>query len=474
MSTVACSLELASIENDPALFHLFNVRDKSKTPGSSNEPKIEGDEEGDLPGIAMIFYCDIIPIKWYSLNPVKFEPSGSETIKYTPGVGYDYLCYSYHKTHIPPVWVLPAHADEYQIAWCYDSAYQITTSSNFVVDDIVIDQLDPHGIIAYYETNLEPGEEFAHERDTGNSQKLINWDVVHPGMTVQAPYPFFYSRRSETAFPLFRLTSLAKIGHTFNVNLAISRLLRMRRRINDTWVNIPDVNFSVLGGVNPLTHIAVPELWGCFGKIAAEEVEFNECDRPVETAYIENIVALDGLNTHNYRQSDSRDLSHPGLVKAMWWMAHNETAGAYNNHGNYSSDIHDLMAGGIPIVRNTLRYGSSNYKFKEMDSSHFIGPLVRHHFPRCPRRPGVMAYPFCYRVNAIGIDVGARFDKLAAMLAVDLADPNNMSTTASLPGNDGAGQSHVEQPSFKLTCRLLVMRELQIYWRKTPPLAITI
>jgi len=477
------SLELTAITDDARLKYWFEIKPKPPKPKAKSNPagnkadtssaqggddEYEDDEE--LEGINMIFYSDILPIKWYSLNPRKFETVPSETeMKFSIASGFDYLCYSYTKINIPPLWVKDEYAGRYRFAWCYDLGYRIMPEATFIVDDVELDYLNVDAIIAYNEHFVDTNE--SYQRDVGNIPELVDWSSEHAGTTIQPPQPWFYGRRSETAFPLFRMNSVATCHHKYQLDNHISHLLRMQEMVNGTWVDI-HVDISVLSGYSNEGKIPQPELWGTFGKIDDKELAYNQCERPVETAYIENIVSIVSGNPKIYGAKDDIPLAYTAPVKAMLWMAQNRSAAIYNNHGNYSSDSDNLMRGKCPIYLNTLRYGSKTPKFREMESLHFQGPLTRPHFPFQPKRPGLLGFAFCQMPSAIGIDVGVLLDKLAAHLEVTFRNPDNISTTSQLPSY--RNQVARASPEFVLMCHLLTLREINIHWKRTPCVEIMV
>lgn len=408
--------------------------------------------------ISLAFYTEFVPVAWYSMSPIKFHSSNdSGSTKYTPPTGNEFLLYTYTKSAIPALRIKSEHVGEYRIAWPEDLGYHITPNAELQVDGVPIQKIDTHWMLDHSQFLMKPGFEHNHDRDVGNCPTMLEWSSSLPSYTTHPYQPWFYCRRTETALPLFKFSSMSTICHIYSTNLDISKLLRMQVLRGDVWEST-FTDLSVIDGLPNGGNLTTPELWGMFAKIRENEILFHKtCGAEdggiANKIYIEDVITADSENDMTYGQTITSKLVTNGpLCRAIFWKAENVEATGLNNLSNYTTNTDNLKLGEDPIGSNSLMYGTA-HKFKEMSSEHFVSSLIKYHFTSSPRRPGYHAFPFCYAVGAIGIDVGSPLGELGAILSCKLEDPNKDKHKAT---------NNTKVPRFILRCRMLVIREMEI------------
>ncbi|CAK7994922.1 Divergent major capsid protein [uncultured virus] len=392
--------------------------------------------------LRLIYYQQILPTGWYSMTPDEFlsTSSGDKTI-YQPRELYDTLMYSYKKAHLPALRIADQHAETYQFRWVDDIGYKLSPFAELNWNGVRIQHKDVIYDIVMSELYVEPGHIKRQKIDVGNVKEVSGWAIEHRKAKIQPMEPWFYSRRSETALQMFKLESLSTITHTYTYTLKVQDLICMRRFVKGCWIDIkPDM--TVFHG-GPPKKLETPKLYGMFGNIKDEEKIFHYT---YDTYYIEDMGVCDCNNVTLSGNVGTIEIESKAVIKSIHWGAENMKAFLFNNKCNFTTDISCYKNGINPIVSNTLSYGTEN-KFKDLDSEHFEGPLVRKHFSSASRRRGINSFPYSYRPGESGIDPGL---VMKAKLECSI-----------LPNED-------DEPvaSYKLWCRLVLMRQMSIRDKK--------
>lgn len=429
-------------------------------------PKSETGEPGDIDSI---FYKEIIPIAWYSLDPGAYklstsqDPSGNTVCDYIPPIGHHYALYSYLDENIPALAVKPEHEERIRISWCRNIMNEIVNLAQCKIDDaFAMQSFDKHWLNFQPEFDLKPGHERSYVNGVGNTKDLQTPSVVLPRKRLNRNQPWFYGKKSYNAFPLFRLNSQSQLVHTYSFDLMITNLLKMEYLEDGQWIlRTPDL--SLLKGVTADGRLAVPTLYGCFGTIRDNEITWNSCDRKEYRIFGEDIVTenADAVGTSKCGMTPSAEITDENPCKAIFWAAHNLTTNAVNVRANYTTSIYDLVDGDSPILHSSLKFAS--FKFKELGTNHTTGPLLYHHFVRCPSVNGINGYSFCYRSNDMNTNLGVLLGKLKAKFSVKLEDPETQRWKNGPHDIRNNPPKYIDcQHDFQLTVRMLVMKEFRI------------
>lgn len=477
MTSLAFEKELELIQSDPFLGPLFKKPSERKpasasSAASSASSKVDDDQALEPPYLS-IFYTEVNNMAWYSMSPQPFEVASSSDISiiFAPKLGSDYLCYSYIWLPLPDVWVRPEHQARYQIAWTPDIGYHVTPTASLTIDDVALESHEVHGVIAYTAFNTEPGYHKQHRDCVGNIKALTAWASYHERHILRPRQPWFYSRRSNSAFPLMRLSSQSKFRHSYRPERSISKLLRMRQLVDGVWKKMSTPDLSVLGGISSDGLLPAPTLWGMFTKISEYDMDIDRCEDPVLSMYIENIVVQKASNPVGYGSSVGIEIKNPAPVKAMWFFAHNQVAERFNERSNYSHNPDDATAGKTPLREITFSH-SDTHKYENMDPHHFMGPLTHKHFLSPPSKyhRGMLGMAFSHSTYQPGIDAVILASKLRSMLSCQVQDPDADSMIPQhyrqLIQQDQTGDGYGNNiPAFYLYCVLLTLRRLNIPWR---------
>lgn len=399
------------------------------------------DEMGKLTGgyeLKLIYYQQIMPTGWYSMTPVKFVPVQSEDKRVTynmPSDSYDTLMYCYKTAELPFLKIKEEYAETYRFRWDDDIGYKISPSSELNYNGIRIQHKDTMFDIIMSELYIEPGHIHQHKIDVGNTKDIIGWATEHPAKMIQPMESWSYSKKAETALHIYKLDSLTKLTHKYTYDLDIENLICMQKFEDDKWVDIkPVMNIFVAN----VPKLETPKLYGIFGNIKDEEKLFHNT---YDLYYIDDMGVCDCKNDVKNGTVADVTIKSKAVIKAIHWGAQNMKAFHMNNKCNYTNNSSNHKLGSNPIINNTLSYvAGGEIKFKELESNHFEGPLVRKHFISASRRRGINSYAYTYRPGDVGIDPGL---VASAKLECKIASPSC-------------------DDSYLLQCRLLVMREMTI------------
>jgi hypothetical protein len=404
-----------------------------------------------------IFHSDAMPVAWFSLNSLPFQVGGAGN-RFTPPTGYEYMLTGYLRGNLPAIGVKQSHIDEYRIAWCENVMNEIANSAVCMIDDyLTVQSFDHHWLNIEPEHYMPSGFDAEYKRGQGNESELQEYSTALPNYPIRANQPFFFSKASATAFPLFLMNSQSVFSITYDFLLSIGSLLRMTKLEGDRWVNIKP-NLDALIGVPSDGMLKAPSLFGEFGKIRDNERKWNTCERDEYVYYTDDVVSCDFDNDEVCGKSVPVKLVDTAPTKCFFWAAHNVTA---QEEYNIRSWYGILATGETPISTSSLFFGKEK-KFGPLTNDHFFS-LLRPHFIRAPRRPWFLCANFCHNSGSNNIDVAISLKDMTADLKVDLKDPELLkwrSNNMDVRGPQPSAKACTER--FKIIGRLLVQHELYI------------
>lgn len=260
----------------------------------------------------------------------------------------------------------------------------------------------------------------------------------------------------------------------------VHEVLRMAKKLDDErWVEMNDVDFSVLDGVKAHTNLKKPEMWAAYSYVRDRYIEYNKncAGDDKKVFYIEDVIACDQPNTDRYGKTICVDLDCDKPCKAIFWKAENVDATVRRNFSNYTGEV-DLYKGESPIERVSLKYGET-YRFKNMKNFHFSRMQGWYHLPSAPSTPGHNVYAIADDASSLDADSSLVLGEMKAKMYFKLRNPTRTVPVFStiedesedyLESGTSAVSSDVPEtrsvvipsPNFRMKVRLLVIRKLTI------------
>ena len=404
-----------------------------------------------------IFYSEIHPMAWFSIDNVEFNASKTS---YVPPPGYDYLLSSAVTAVLPAISVKDKFRDQYQIAWCKNVMNEIIDDLTLKVDTyITLGKIDHHWLNIEQKVYGTLGFDDEYNRGQGNIPQLQTFASFLPNHHLRRDLPLFYCDSPDLAMPLFLLNSQASFSHICNFHLDIKKLLMMKKLVKDNWVKIKPI-LKVLNGVPEKDNLDDPKMIGEMVVIGDKEREWNKCQREEFTYYINEIVALgDDAEPVGFGSSPSVSLSSTIPTSDIFYVAHNVTAEQmYNMRARYGI----IESGETPIYKTNLKYNNED-KIKDASNCR-IASAYKNHYDRAPS-PDMLAISFTHKsCNRHGLNVGVNLGGLGAMLRCSLQDPEHakwLNNESDVRG-ESEDYTQTEAQKFRLLVRLRLQRKLVI------------
>ena len=364
-----------------------------------------------------------------------------KVITYTCNHKYDFLLYSYIIQRIQPMKVNKEARKKVQICLCHNPGHNIIVNGALDIDGIVVQSFGSGWLDIHSQFFMEPGFRENYNVAIGNVPFLEQWSTHIPAYELTVHQPFFYSKNTATALPLF-LGSLGRVTHRYEFKRDLSQLLRMRileDESGDQWREI-QYNWEYMAAVAQDEKFSQPVMFGKYaviteaernwhkGIVAVEDVNtgkiITKTDpnyRPL-VMYGENVVETTHENSYTFGNTVGIDLTSATPTKSIFWVAENIDATKLNNHSNYTTNSKDIMNGWSPISDISMGYGNV-IKIKSMSNTHFNVGLSAREFMSPPSEPGYNGINFGYNINSLHADVGIVFNQIGmARFNANLAD----------------------------------------------------
>jgi len=377
----------------------------------------------DTQTIESIFMYEFRKITWYTMIPMKLSPSVGEDdgISYIVNNTFHYLIYTDMRQQLPAIKVKPEYKGKVKIAWCHNIGSNIFTQGEFLIEDESLNTISNVWCDIYFQAYMTPGFREHHDKGIGNLPFLEGWNDSLPEYITNVNQPFYYSKSTNLAFPIFLASTQSIIKHKYLLRKKISSLLRMIKTDDEgkTWKQIP-YDYSYLDNVTKDQTLKNPELWARYGYISSGEMGATRCHDTL-SFYIDDIVTCSNDSAYGYKSTSTVELQSIYPCKAMFWVAENLEATGNNNYSNYTTNSNNLYKGWNPCRKINLKYGDL-FRLKEMDADHFDIGEYRKHFPSPPSEPGFNAYSFAYNSASVDGEVGIVFYSLKAKLLIDIRE----------------------------------------------------
>jgi hypothetical protein len=335
------------------------------------------------------------------MTPVKFTKTGeSSELVFTPPKGFDFLTQTYLSIETPNVEVIPEEVGSYQIRWCDDMCFHIVTNAKLNIGGMKNCSMDNYWMAFFPHFFGDANHEYSMNRDCGNFKEFTKWSEHLPIRKLKPPQPWYYSRNYNWAFPVFRLYSQNSLSHIYTVDRRVRSFLRMRKKVNGKWVNIPP-DFSVLRVTDSeeqvVSSIQNIHMFGEMAQITDAEKQKVHLDGDI--FIFEDIVANDLTSASCEQTIEINSASCSGVIKAQYWAAQNLVAAKNNDYSNFTSCASDRDKGRNPILEVSMAVNGKE-KFESFDADDFSGVLARPHFKSTPKIVGLHAKSHCSKMRA--------------------------------------------------------------------------
>ncbi len=447
-------------------------------------------KDGTLEEIDSIFHYEFRKGIWYTRLHSKMPcVESDDEYVFKANMTFHYLLYTYMVQQFPYVAVKPEYIGKYKICWGHNLPIHTIEEARFEVDDVEYNRLDADWLDDWYEWYMKRGTGFRelHNQSAGNLPKYEKWCNELEAHDTTIDQPWYYSRSRALAFPLFYCGKDSTVSHIYRMKTKMHEVLRMAKKLDDgRWVEMKDVDFSVLDGVKADTNLKKPEMWAAYSYVRDRYIEYNKncAGDDKKVFYIEDVVACDQSNTDKYGKTICVELDCDKPCQAIFWKAENVDATARRNFSNYTGEV-NLYKGESPIDRVSLKYGET-YRLKNMKNFHFSRMQGWYHLPSAPSTPGHNVYAIADDASSLDADSSLVLSEMKAKMYFKLRNP--MRTTLSsrfdrtVPSNlEDESEDYPESgtsmmssdvpetrsvvipsPNFRMKVRLLVIRKLTI------------
>ncbi len=296
--------------------------------------------------------------------------------------------------------------------------------------------LDYHSMVFYLEFILSKGRKKDYYRSIGHTAKYRKFSTHLRGGILDPIIPFFLSRDTSCAVPLFLADQSEIVLCEMTPVLEISKLIVMEKMDDEGNFQLCPFDAEY---INPVDNVPKPTIkfqhshvgddvkhyWedGCYlqgGDISDEEKEkiIGEEGGKYPNYFI-NLVATDPKDSTDYGATDSLGFSDPSIHKMFFWASQNNKSVEYNLYTNYSTNPFSPEDGRDPVEINSLRYKRGKVTQRFSEPSHFFnGSFTAEHFSSTSSVIGHKAFTFAYSAVRSPLDTGVPLYYLGAELSI--------------------------------------------------------
>jgi len=355
---------------------------------------------------------DYDPITWYSKQTIAFEQSTmgvrGRVTYYLPSDAVA-LLQSYLRIKLPDVSVKTEFKDKIRIRWTDYVGVAACKSMELVIDSNRVQTFPAEAILVLINYYFEKDVQFEY----GNKPKLIQWTDHIKQDILMMKQPFFYSRSPVDHLPcqLNPRELNHSVEHIYTFERMIDKLLQMQELKEKEWVDI-QADLKYVDVESKLLDI--PQLWGKFAFLSADELSTHRCDSsPIHRYYEDCIHIIDQVPRvmNDPVIEDLKECTMP--CRSMFWMAENTASSLINNRFCYTEN------GETPILHSTLSYGGANSNTTRFEQFYEDQLMYDNDFIRNPVDRGIIPYSFGLYPSE-RIDVGVRLKELFAVLSLKM------------------------------------------------------
>jgi hypothetical protein len=362
---------------------------------------------------------------WYAnADPIiKPNQTGDNFIYPFDRSSFHYIRNAWLEQKWPRIAVKEQYAKTVRICWTHNPAIAVVQRATFNAGQDQIQQFDRQWFEIHSQHYIKPGFENLADLNNGNTEEMQEWNTLLQEETTSLYQPWIFSK-PETPFPLFPYKdSTEGVYLQFEMDLGISRYLRMQVLDNGVWKSLkePDLSYvTITSKKSNDNKLDIPELKVRYSIITDEEYEYLiSCQQPAKIAYLyEDIVHLTEENPGPLGRTAQFILKETGPCRVIHFNAENVVSREQNLYSNYSTSNEDIY-GLNPIDSASLSYGDNNAKFLKY-KAHFFNRQQVYDYSTCvPRDIGY--HMFSHGNNPQqGNDTGLDYSTKPARLSIHL------------------------------------------------------
>jgi len=272
--------------------------------------------------------------------------------------------------------------ENYRISWTPYVCHSIIESAIMRINFLEKDYIE-HSHLNYHVNNkinsfdLRKTDSKNYENCIGNKDNLIDYsnELKEEYLCVGQFWNFFTSK---SPFPLLYHEKGVTFDYFFNLN--IKKLLRIKERIGDKWVNKNPSEFDFTELIiekseknNYLIDKPQMKIYGRkFVQNTNDYFSFytKECFKDENGGYTKRrsihyydysiTSSKNPVQSGRKKKIDIQDNSFKGKkVVELSWMAENIKSNQYNNRNNYTNNFDDIREGSYPISISDIKIGSN-------------------------------------------------------------------------------------------------------------------
>lgn len=312
---------------------------------------------------------------------------------------------------LPRIAIRDKFKNEFQICWKSNICHEIITEATLCFDDDVKQTINQVSLVAYRNYLLEKDLDIGiYLKSIGNIKHLTEWNTVLPIEDLNWFQPWLFNEFRSKSIPLF-MCRKSVITFEYKYNLDISKLLLMRRLVNDKWIDHP-FDRKLIEKVSPEYKLKYPSLKGFYVQISQEEKQ-RRIQHPTGNLYNYNdFILIDGRNNIKLNHIDTLNLKSIHPCKAIFIIPINK-----------SSNVQCFTYNNNTIINSVKILYQKDKEKLERCSSNYIETILSRNFPRRAYETGLAAIPLTNQFNTINSDVSIAFeDKMDAQLIVEYKD----------------------------------------------------
>lgn len=488
MASIA-KLELRSLTDFQKELHETHIL----TDGDGN-PLLDSDGMHQYEEIGALHHHEFQKCTWTTKYEKKLDCKSSEgMLQFVNDKKLHFLESTKLIQFLPGMRIKAEYRERYRICWPHNPALSTIKQCILERDDDDLQTLDKVWLDTYFEWCIKGGFREQTNIDLGNLPMLEEWNVELKPYKTKVVIPWFFSEDIKLGLPIFLSPKNVDIINKFEMKTKIKDILRMRYLTKDKygqeiWVDLQEIDMSVLEGIKEDATFKTPELWAEYSYVTKNEENFEKtCNNKKQfVRYFNDVVVCDDVNAQTFNKNVEVDLDCENPCNAIFWCAENLNASEFHNFSNYTTHTKDIHKGWNPIEHVSLKYGEKD-RFKNKDTIHFSQPDSKY-VRSPPSVAGHNVHPIADRFFSIDAESGLSLSKLKAKMVFKLKnndpfakdynefpkDPNeegreDLSETESIRSHqsvtsylDRGDQLVTDKPQFQMHVRLLIVRKLVI------------
>lgn len=331
---------------------------------------------------------------------------------YSASQKYHYLLHTYLKLKLPTLRVHPNYKDSIEIAWIKNIGLNIIKEAYLLYNrELTIQKIDRTWLNIHKHYYISPDRLSLYNYLLGNRPELLNWSSELPETILTIPQQWNYSSHPSLAIPLFYCTT-ANLLHRYKFRLNVRKLVRMRKKTEQGWVEIPP-NLEYLDIPQKQDYLLNdPEMRGIYALVDKSELDYlSKNPYHYYTTDIVNISNKEVINAGNTIQLIPFTDRLP--CRAIFWVAERTEDKKLNRYVYSTNGIN-------PFVSAKLLYGSIE-RFPELDNHYDLIDLWFNHKHANMEEVGFNCMSFAIQPTTNEFDSGVVFP-INARLVLRLRD----------------------------------------------------